>query len=121
MTETKSTILVIDDSNLSRKKVSSLISDDYHVIQASTAKMALQLINHSKPDCIFCDLLMPEMDGYEFLKKLSESESKIPCTIITADIQKQTYIACIDLGASYILNKPPKKKDLYKSIQSRFK
>ncbi|PCJ21594.1 MAG: response regulator [Candidatus Cloacimonadota bacterium] len=114
----KITILVVDDSTLSRKKASTILSERYNIIQSSNGVLGLQSVKENNPDCIFCDLLMPEMDGFEFLKKISELYPKIPCTIITADIQEQTHTECIKLGAKDVLKKPAKKDDLLQAVES---
>lgn len=117
MSDAKHTILVIDDSSLSRKKVAVTLEPYFEVIQAHNGKHALELIPECIPKYVFCDLLMPEMDGFEFLKQLSIQFPNIPCTIVTADIQQQTYDRCHDLGATTILKKPAKKDDLLNAIE----
>ncbi|MCO4781471.1 MAG: response regulator [Candidatus Cloacimonetes bacterium] len=116
MCNTQSTILVVDDSTLSRKKVCLGLQDSYNIIQAKNGKEALELIPKHKPQFVFCDLLMPEMDGFEFLSHVSKQFPHIPCTIITADIQKETHDECKRLGAVSILKKPAKKEKLLEAI-----
>lgn len=117
MSETKPNILVIDDSALSRKKICVTLQANFNMIQAENGQHGLELISKCRPHFIFCDLLMPEMNGFDFLKQLNAQYPHIPCTVVTADIQQQTYDQCYELGAFVILKKPAKKEDLFAAIE----
>ena len=64
------TILLIDDSKLSRLKTSKYIRNaGYDVIEAENGQVGLELAIREHPDCIVCDILMPVMDGFEFTRR----------------------------------------------------
>lgn len=100
-------IVIIDDSNFQRKIITKFVKAEGHVThEGENGKVGLELIALHKPDLILCDLVMPEVDGFEVLRKLQEQGSKIPVIILTADIQAPVRDECMQLGASKFLNKP---------------
>ncbi len=109
------TILICDDSRFTRQRITDYLSGlDCTLIQAENGKMALEKIVSEKPDLMFLDLLMPDLDGFGVLEELKKSDNLIPVVIISADIQNTTVERCISLGAKAFLNKPPQKEALIK-------
>ncbi|MCO4783998.1 MAG: response regulator [Candidatus Cloacimonetes bacterium] len=83
----RKTILVVDDSPLIIKLISmTLHTERYKVISASNGKEGIELALKIKPDIITTDYNMPEMDGWEFCRKLKDNESTkdIPIIMITS-------------------------------------
>ena len=110
-------ILLIDDSWLMRRGLSSMICSASHsVIEAENGKDGLALLASERPDCIVLDLLMPEMDGYQVLEHLKKKDNTIPVVICSADIQKTAREKCMALGATGFLNKPPQEKEILSAI-----
>jgi CheY-like chemotaxis protein len=100
-------IVIIDDSNFQRKIISKFVKAEGHeTFEGANGKIGLELIATHKPDIILCDLVMPEVDGFEVLRILQERGSKIPIIILTADIQAPVREQCMQLGAKKFLNKP---------------
>jgi CheY-like chemotaxis protein len=66
------------------------------------AAPVLQSLAHSKPDLLILDMMMPEIDGIEFLRRLRDMEggSKVPVIVYSADFTQQRMQEAIDLGAS---------------------
>ena len=112
-------IVVADDSNLIRMKLKKHLKDEYEVVEAHNGRDALVKIKIEKPDIILSDLLMPEMDGFELLRRIQEDKIPIPVVILTADIQFETNQKCLELGAFKVLNKPPNREDLLKFIENK--
>jgi CheY-like chemotaxis protein len=88
---TKKTVLVVDDDfDLRETLAMALEAENYRVLTASNGKDALDLLVANSPEeisCIVLDLMMPEMDGKEFLKRLHEDYeafAKIPVIVATA-------------------------------------
>jgi CheY-like chemotaxis protein len=69
------------------------------------------------PDCIFLDLLMPEMDGYKVLEIIKEKNITTPVVVCSADIQNTAKSKCIELGAFDFLNKPPTQEEVLKVLE----
>ena len=111
-------ILLVDDSRLIRMKLKKILSDEYEIVEAEDGNKAFIKVVSEQPDCIVTDLLMPGMDGFEFLEKLRKKKLEYPVVVLTADIQNQTRDRCISLGAVEVLNKPPKEEKLKTAITS---
>jgi len=102
-------LLIIDDSLLTRNMLKRFLEQyGYEVAEAIDGLKGLEKIDEYQPDCIITDLLMPNMDGIQFLKALKERENKIPVIIFTANIQKTIAAECIALGAFNFFYKPPR-------------
>lgn len=111
-------IVVADDSNLIRMKLKKHLMDVFEVIEAVNGRDALVKIKIEKPDIVLSDLLMPEMDGFELLKRIRLDELNVPVIILTADIQVETNQKCIELGAFKVLNKPPNRDELISTLNN---
>ena len=80
-------VLVVDDEADSRRVIRrTLESEGWNVSEAENGRVALERVEASRPDLILCDLMMPEMDGFEFVAELSKREEwrKIPVAVVTA-------------------------------------
>lgn len=87
----KKNVLVIDDDLDLRETIAmALEAENYHVLMAANGKSALELLREKSPEdfsCIVLDLMMPEMDGKEFLRCLHEEYpefARIPVIVATA-------------------------------------
>jgi len=108
----KRKILVVDDT----KNVQLLLSDfltnqDFDVLTASDGREALEVVHESDPDLILLDIMMPNMDGYQFISHLRR-ESSIPVIMITAKQQEVDIIHGFDLGADDYITKPFRLREL---------
>lgn len=77
-------ILVIDDDQFFSKTLgAALPKDRYELVQAEDGEVGLAKLKSEKPDLIILDLMMPKLDGTEFLKKLQESKDlpKVPVLV----------------------------------------
>src|SRR5262249_1309646 len=110
-------IMVIDDSGLSRGRTSKILQDAGHeTVCAENGAVGLDLLGQATPDCIVLDMLMPVMDGLEFLRRLRGAGSTIPVLVQSADIQTGTRALCEQLGISGFLNKPSKADELCRRV-----
>ncbi len=106
-------ILVIEDAALSRRMLRKILeAEGYTVLEASNGLEGLEMVHLHQPDCIFLDLLMPEMTGQQVLKALQKEKSKIPAIVLTADIQQSTRQECLNLGALAVINKIANRDEL---------
>jgi len=111
-------ILIIDDSRFQRRIISDILEEEgFAVITSADGNSGYATALEESPDLIICDLLMPDLDGYEFLKKMRENKISIPVVVLTSDIQHTTRKICLDLGAVDVLNKPVKKTTLVPALQ----
>ncbi|MDJ0718027.1 MAG: response regulator [Prochloraceae cyanobacterium] len=115
-------ILIVDDAAFSRRMIRKALKDENcEIIEASNGKECLDMVAEHSPDCIFLDLLMPELDGFGVLEKLKEQESKIPVIVLSADIQESSRQQCVDLGAFNMLKKPPKAPEIQEALRQALK
>jgi DNA-binding response OmpR family regulator len=105
-------ILVVDDT----KNVQVLLGDflssqDFEVLTASDGREALEVLHAAGPDLILLDIMMPRMDGYQFITHLRH-ESSIPVIMITAKQQEGDVIRGFELGADDYITKPFRMREL---------
>jgi two-component system cell cycle sensor histidine kinase/response regulator CckA len=115
-------ILVVDDNKNDRMLLRELLStNDYDVSEAYNGIDALQYLKTSKPDLIISDIMMPEMDGFTFLRELKKNSFSmdIPFVFYTANYvsDKDSELAS-KLGASKFILKPAELKVLLGEIGS---
>lgn len=116
------TILVVDDDQQSYFSVSSLLqSENLKVHRAVNGKDALRsLQEHPETDLVLLDLMMPEMDGFETIKKIRENADlrSLPVFIVTAKAMKGDREECLRHGATEYISKPisPEKLEMLMSI-----
>ena len=104
------TVLIVDDIQLNRATLRSIFKNNFRVLEAENGKRAIEVLEENKyqVDIILLDLVMPEMDGLEFLaiKKENPDMSAIPVIIITAEEGKDKQIETINMGADDYVIKP---------------
>ncbi len=105
-------ILIVDDErrllNLLREY---LEQDGYQVETATNGREALFAARDHKPDLIILDLMMPEMDGWEFMR-LHRQERNTPIIMLTARVDDVDKIAGLEMGADDYLTKPFSPREL---------
>jgi DNA-binding response OmpR family regulator len=106
------TILVVDDTRNMQLLISDFLnSQGFTVLTASDGREALEVVHQSQPNLILLDVMMPTMDGYQFITRLRQ-ESEIPVIMITAKQQEADIIRGFDLGADDYITKPFKLREL---------
>ena len=115
-------ILIIEDDDLLRDGVIELLeSEGYEVIDAENGKIGLDLARKQIPDLIVCDVMMPEMNGFEVLDVLQQDyeTASIPFIFLTALTEKNDMRHGMELGADDFLSKPFKADELFKAVKTR--
>jgi len=111
-------ILIVDDSAFARSRLASIfIKAGHSVTEADSGKMGLMLYEKIKPDIVTVDLLMPEMDGMDFIRELLSVHSEARIAVISADIQESTRDEVIGVGAALFLSKTCKGEDILRAIE----
>ncbi|MGO4920984.1 two-component regulator propeller domain-containing protein [Maribacter spongiicola] len=112
--ENKRTILIVEDNIELRNYLKNKLRADYLVVEAENGKAGLQMALKGIPDIIITDVIMPEMDGFEFCKHIKEDlkTSHIPVIMLTAKAMSSDKVKGIDSGADAYLNKPFEMKVL---------
>jgi len=104
-----SSILVVDDVNVDREILRRLLlREGYQVHVAEDGLHALERLLSEKIDLVLLDILMPYMDGYQFLEKIKSDPNlkHIPVIMISSVDEINSVIRCIELGAEDYLTKP---------------
>jgi len=113
--------LVTDDSKLARRVlIKSLLNytDEEHILQATNGLEALKIALKERPDIVFLDLTMPEMDGYTALPKLLNINPDIKVVVISADVQEQAQEKVLSLGAKFHIAKPINPQKLKEILEA---
>lgn len=103
-------ILIVDDSGTNLFLLQRLLEDEgYSVIITEDPREGLEYVDkHSSINLILLDIMMPKLDGFEFMKRLSDSGrlSDIPVVIVTARDDKQSQQKAMHMGAKDYITKP---------------
>ncbi len=101
-------ILIVDDEEAQRNGLASIVSAwGFHADTACDGQDALEKLAESTPNVILTDLKMPRVDGFELLRRINSSGTKVPAIVLTAFGNLETAIETIhNLGAFWFLEKP---------------
>jgi len=100
-------ILVVDDDDQMRGLLQALLADEgYEIITASNGKDALKAMEEDKPNLVFLDIEMPEMDGLGVLDEMQQRSLHIPVIVITGHSTMDNAIQAIRSGAKEFITKP---------------
>ncbi|MCF8167473.1 MAG: response regulator [Rhodoferax sp.] len=102
-------ILVIDDEAPIRENLARfLILEGHQVLQAADGRLGLEAIRTHKPDFIFCDVMMPHLDGFEVLTAThADPELRgIPFVFLSASAEPEKLAAALQQGATGYVTKP---------------
>lgn len=101
-------VMVIDDDDDVRTLIESQLGKYFTVSTASNGAEGLEKLAEDQPDIVVCDVMMPEMDGFEFTKRLKNdfNISHIPVILLTAYSSEEHQLKGIQLGADSYITKP---------------
>jgi DNA-binding response OmpR family regulator len=112
------TILVVDDEERLVSLIDSYLSQEgFRVVRAGNGREALPVARKEKPDLIVLDLMMPEMDGYEFMR-LYRQEGSAPIILLTARVEDDEKVIGLELGADDYMTKPFRPRELVARIRA---
>jgi len=102
------TLLVIDDNADIRSYVRTILGSAYEIIEAADGNQGLETAREQLPDLIICDIMMPEMDGFDLSDALKDDPMTegIPLIFLTAKVDKQGRLQGLDTGADAYITKP---------------
>ena len=109
MSEPNIKILIIDDSTTNVFILEAIFgSEGYQIITALSVSEAFYCIRKERPDIILLDLNMPEVSGFDFLKKIKADQktSNIPVIVVSALTDNESISRSLILGAVHFIKKP---------------
>lgn len=112
------TILVVDDKASVRTLVRDYLTEEgFRVVSAANGREALFAARQEKPDLILLDIMMPEMDGYEFVRAYRK-EKDTPIILLTAKLEETDKVLGLELGADDYVTKPFGMRELVARIRA---
>jgi len=110
-------VLVVDDEpNIVDIISMALRYNEYDVVTASNGREALDEVASSRPDMIVLDVMMPELDGFQVAKRLSEQRSDIPILFLTARDTTDDKVRGLTIGGDDYMTKPFSVEELLARI-----
>lgn len=118
--KTKYKILIVEDENDIQNYLKDELKNDYQILVSNNGKDALELALTEHPDLIISDIMMPEMDGLTFCKKLKQNVNinDIPIILLTAKSKIEDRMEGLETGADAYFVKPFIMEELQASINS---
>jgi two-component system response regulator MprA len=111
-------LVVDDDEKITALLRRSLSFEGYIVTTAADGAKALQMMVAYDPDLVILDVMMPNVDGFEVVKRLRRAESKVPILMLTARDGLQDRVQGLDLGADDYLVKPFALEELLARVRA---
>ncbi|MEX2516552.1 MAG: response regulator [Gammaproteobacteria bacterium] len=114
-------ILIVDDSSTDRSNLANIVSAvGCTVLTASNGREAVTIAKQERPDIIFMDIVMDEMDGYEATRTLTnDSETKaIPVVFVSSKRQKADRVWAKMQGGKDLVSKPYTAQQIMDQIKS---
>ena len=118
--KTPNTILLVEDNKEIRNFIKLILGDLYTIYTANNGVKGLKIANNKHIDFIISDVMMPEMDGFEFCKHIKKdiNTSHIPFVIISARTETKDKVEAYKLGVDAYLIKPFNKQELLLIIKN---
>lgn len=117
-------ILIVDDNEANIQYLATLLDNEgYNVRAATSGEMAISAVSRMLPDLILLDVMMPNMDGYETLRKIKgiSAAEKIPVIFLTAKTEEADIIKGFEEGAVDYVKKPFNSMELLARIKTHLK
>jgi signal transduction histidine kinase/ligand-binding sensor domain-containing protein/DNA-binding response OmpR family regulator len=116
----KPQILIVDDSEDVRKYLTGLLENRYTISESANGEEGIKAAAETVPDLIISDIMMPEMDGIEFCRRIKSEwqTSDIPVILLTAKASSESKIEGLETGADDYLTKPFDSRELFTRIKN---
>ncbi|WP_425058057.1 Chemotaxis protein CheY [Sporomusa carbonis] len=110
-------ILICDDSMLVRKKLRDMLEAmRCQVYEAKNGTECVELFKTHKPDTVFMDIVMPELDGLEALKRIKEIDQGAKVVMLSSTGTSAKLLEALKNGAADFIQKPYNKEQIAKAV-----
>jgi len=117
-TEAVPVILIVDDDRNGRESLRrGLARDGYEVLTAENGKIALAVAQDHAIDLVLTDLIMPGLDGLDFLEGLRVVQPEVPAILISAFANVDTAVKAVRRGVQDVLEKPIRLRDVRRAVK----
>ncbi len=103
-------ILVVDDDDTSREILAELLEEKYEIIHARDGREAIGIlaIQMGTIEAVLLDLVMPNLDGFGFLKEIKKKKWKadFPIIVVSGNDDEENRAACRKIGVNFFIAKP---------------
>lgn len=112
-------VLAVDDAAIILSRVTDALGKHYDVITVNSGERALGYLSANKPDLILLDIRMPDISGFDILRRLKRMEDRadIPVIVLTGLEDKRYVVEGLSLGIRDYILKPFTANDLLERIQ----
>jgi DNA-binding response OmpR family regulator len=112
------TILVVDDEKRLVMLIKAYLTDaGFNVVTAFNGRDALFVARDAKPDLIVLDIMMPELDGHDFMR-IHRKERNTPIILLTAKVEENDRILGLELGADDYVTKPFSPREIVARVKA---
>lgn len=122
MVEERRKLLIIDDSEIDREVLKSILGDEFETQEANNGYAGLEIILNGaeEPDAILLDVSMPVLDGFSVMRVLRDKGiNNIPVFMITAEATKDNVEKARELNISEFIKKPFDREDILKRVRTK--
>jgi CheY-like chemotaxis protein len=110
-------VLAVDDDPDTRNLLKRILQEhSADVLTAASAEEALTLLEEHQPHIVLSDIGMPEMDGYDFLRRLRQSGNQIPAVAVTAFARSEDRTKALIAGYHGHVTKPVEPNELVATV-----
>lgn len=113
-------VLIVEDNKEVQNYLRKNLEDKYYVLTAENGKIGFEKTENELPDLIICDVMMPEMDGFEFCHKVKSeiTTNHIPVILLTARAAREDKLEGLNTGADAYLSKPFDLEEIFVRIEN---
>ena len=124
-TKNKPRIMIVDDSEFNRKILSEILQEDYEIVEAESGREALHKLGEYGLgiSLVLLDIIMPEMDGFEVLKHMTEEDwiSNVPVIMISSEDSENYIRRAYEMGVTDYINRPFDANIVYQRVSNTVK
>lgn len=124
-TKNKPRIMIVDDSEFNREILSEILQEDYEIVEAESGREALHKLGEYGLgiSLVLLDIIMPEMDGFEVLKHMTEEDwiSNVPVIMISSEDSDNYIRRAYEMGVTDYINRPFDANIVYQRVSNTVK